>query len=180
MNASNFQVNASSPPPINWATRPKPSSGNSVTHPMITMAHRLVPVSVDADHLADLQEGHLEEPASQPLKCELKDHVITGARHFEEVQRRLSQLQVQSSSRQSQPEEGCFDGGDPSSEIQMQDLMSDLSSLSVSTSSVPSHSLAARPAPVSTPGISPQVSPKKKRYYVILVGKCAGIYYDNW
>ena len=82
----------------------------------------------------------------------------------------------------------------------MQDLMSSLPSLLVSTSSVPSqpfavraalvtplsmdpvlsHSLAVRPAPVSTPGNSPQVSPRKKRYYIILVGKCAGIYYDDW
>ena len=194
MNASKSQVNASSPPPINWATRPKPSSGNSVNHPMTTTARRLVPVFVDADRLGDLQEAILGEPASQqPL-----DYVIIDVRHFEEVLRRLSQLE--SSSRQSQPEEGCFNEGDPSSEMQMQDLMSTLSSLSVSTSSVASQpltaraapvtpssmdpvlrcSLAARPAPVSTPGIMPQVSPRKKRYYVILVGKCAGIYYDDW
>lgn len=154
MNASQSRVNASSPPPINWATRP---------------ARRLVPVYVDADQL---QVG------------ELQDYVIINVRHFEEVRHRLSQLE--SSSRQSQP--------------QMQDLMSTFSSLSVSTSSVASQplsaraasvtslsmdpvlsrSLAAKPAPVSTPGISPQVSPRKKRYYVILVGKCAGIYYDDW
>ena len=101
-------------------------------------------------------------------------------RHFEEVLRRLSELE--------------------STEIQMEDLMSTLSSISVSTNSFSSQPLAARaapvtpssidpvlsrllaprPAPVSTLGISPQVSPRKKKCYVILVGKCAGIYFDDW
>lgn len=200
MNASKSQVNASSAPPINWATRPKQSSGNPVTHLMTPTARRLVPVFVDADQLRVLQEADLGEPASQQPKCELQDYVIIDRRYFEEVLRRLSQLE--SSSRQSQPEEGYFDEGGSSSDIQMPNLLSTFSSLSVSTSSVPSQplfegaasvtpssmgpvlpvsrSLAARPAPVSTPGISPPVSPRKKRYYVILVGKCAGIYYDDW
>jgi hypothetical protein len=193
MNASKSRVNASSPPPINWATRPKPSSENSATHPLTSTAYQLVPVLVHADRLGDVQESVLQQP-----KCDLQDYVIINVRHFEEVLRRLSQLE--SSVRQFQREEGCFDEGDPSSELQMEDLMSTLSSLSVSTSSVSSQplatraapvtpssidpvlscSLAARPAPVSTPGISSQVSPRKKKYYVILVGKCAGIYYDDW
>jgi hypothetical protein len=182
MNASKSQVNASSAPPINWATRPKQSSGNPVTHLMAPTARRLVPVFVDADQLRDLQEAHLGEPASQQPKCELQDYVIIDRRHFEEILHRLSQLE--------------------SSNIQMPDPLSTFSSLSVSTNSVPSQplseraasvtpssmdpilpmsrSLAARPAPVSTPGILPTVSPRKKRYYVILVGKCAGIYYDDW
>jgi hypothetical protein len=47
---------------------------------------------------------------------------------------------------------------------------------SPSTIAVPSNPLAARTPPM----ISPQVSPTKKKYYVILVGKCAGIYFGYW
>src|ERR1700678_18118 len=94
MNASKSQGNASSAAPINWATRPKQSSGNPVTHLMAPTARRLVPVFVDGDQLRDLQEAHLGEPASQQPKCELQDYVIIDRRHFEEILHRLSQLEL--------------------------------------------------------------------------------------
>lgn len=37
--------------------------------------------------------------------------------------------------------------------------------------------LLARPGPGHVPGV---ISPGKKRYYVIVVGKCCGLYYDVW
>jgi hypothetical protein len=37
--------------------------------------------------------------------------------------------------------------------------------------------LLARPGPGHAPGV---VSPGKKRYHVVVVGKCAGLYYDVW
>jgi hypothetical protein len=37
--------------------------------------------------------------------------------------------------------------------------------------------LLARPGPGHLPGL---VSPGKKRYYVIVAGKCTGLYYDVW
>src|ERR1700678_2045352 len=79
MNASKSQVNASSAPPINWATRPKQSSGNPVTHLMSPTARRLVPVFVDADQLRDLQEAHLGDPASHTCRhYTVPDHPIQG------------------------------------------------------------------------------------------------------
>lgn len=48
-----------------------------------------------------------------------------------------------------------------------------------STSNAPSRPLGVRTAPVSA-ARSPQASPRKKKYYVIIVGKCTGIYYDHW
>ena len=131
MNASKSRVNASSPPPINWATRPKQSSGNPVTHLMTPTAHRLVPVFVDANQLRVCQEPHLGEPASQQHKRELRDYVIINRRYFEEVLHCLSQFE--SSSRQSQPEEGYFNEGGLSLHIQMPDPLCTFSSLSVST-----------------------------------------------
>jgi hypothetical protein len=44
----------------------------------------------------------------------------------------------------------------------------------------PQSPLGMRTAPVATAGLSPQTSTKKRRYYVVLVGKCAGIFYDEW
>jgi len=158
---------------------------------MTTTAHRFVPVSVDTEHLGDPQETVIEEPASQQPNCDLQDYVNhIDVRRFqvEELQRCLRQLET--SSRQSQPEDGCVDESHPSTP----------SSLSLSTSSVPSQPLSARPtpvtpssmdpvlcrslaarsAPIPTPGITPQVSPRKRKYYVILVGRCTGIFYDDW
>lgn len=49
-----------------------------------------------------------------------------------------------------------------------------------STNSNPSRLLAIRTVPSSVSGMSRQVSPAKKKYYGIVVGKSTGIYYDEW
>ena len=48
-----------------------------------------------------------------------------------------------------------------------------------STSNAPSHPIGVRTSPVP-PITLLQASPRKKKYYVIIVGKCTGIYYDHW
>ena len=40
--------------------------------------------------------------------------------------------------------------------------------------------LHMRTAPVAISGMPPQTPTRKRRYYVILVGKCTGIHYDEW
>ncbi|EDR04140.1 uncharacterized protein LACBIDRAFT_330707 [Laccaria bicolor S238N-H82] len=99
-----------------------------------------------------------------------------------------------------------LDGRDPSSEVQ--NLASAFAGLSTSTNPTPIGSLAARttqvpdrrqhqPSPFRTVVLqrtsplalrtvplsaseSGMSSPIKKRYYGILVGKCTGVYYDEW
>jgi hypothetical protein len=51
------------------------------------------------------------------------------------------------------------------------------STASVSTTSFPTGSFPAQSAPVVS---TLQESPMKKKYYVVLVGKCAGVFYDEW
>ena len=91
----------------------------------------------------------------------------------------------------------CLDGREPSSEVN--DLTLALSHLSTSTNSGPNRpidlptalltpstmnggaSLLGYPLTVRTvPATIATVSHGRKRYYVILVGKCAGIYHDMW
>lgn len=48
-----------------------------------------------------------------------------------------------------------------------------------STSGAPSVPLGVRTVPVIA-GESRQTSPRKKKYYVVMVGKCTGIYYAHW
>ena len=122
-----------------------------------------------------------------------------NARSIEEVSARFNQLEVNSG--QSQPESQdiarqdtaclCLDGHNPTSQVP--DVMPPTSShLATQRNSVPRNTFAARtdspypPGPNSPiavrtpPNITPQVSPTKQKYYVILVGKCAGIYYGEW
>lgn len=176
-----------SPPPINWTTKPRQSSANPKT-----TARRLVPVFIDADRLGDLQEALRDEPAPRQPNADFQDYAVIDVHILENILRRLSQLE--SNSRHSQSE--CDPLSEPQ-DLSSADVTSALSCLSMSTSSIDaraaavtqmstnpfqSPSLAARPSPISTPAriISPASSPRKKRYYVVLVGKCAGIFYDDW
>lgn len=61
-----------------------------------------------------------------------------------------------------------------------EDLTSALSRLSMSTNSPHGDSYPARSAPALFSGSSPLVTVLKKKYYVVIVGKCAGIFYDEW
>ena len=48
-----------------------------------------------------------------------------------------------------------------------------------STSGAPSLPLGVRTTPVAG-DMSLQAGPRKKKYYVVVVGKCTGIYYEHW
>lgn len=202
MHASKSQAKASSPPPINWATKPKPSQNRLSIHPQDNTddpsapARRLVPVFIDTDRIGDLQEllHHLGGSVGQQPKPEFRDNAVINARSIEEVSARFNQLEVNSG--RSQPEfqdtaRLCLDGRNPASQVP--DVMAPTSShLATQRNSVPRNTFAVRTDSPSPPGpnspiavrtppnITPQVSPTKQKYYVILVGKCAGIYYGEW
>ena len=207
MHASESRANATSPPPINWATKPKPNWRSSSidlqednTEEPSTPARRLVPVFIDADRAGDLQEllRHLGGSVPQQPKPEFQDDAAINARNLEEVFCRLNQLEV--NSRRSQPEcqdTACrgIDGRNLTSSVP--DVTPSASShFATQINSVPRNTSAARTVTVNSPStvtvprnllaartppiISPQVSPTKKKYYVVLVGKCAGIYFGHW
>ena len=87
------KMNPSLPPPINWATKPKRRPANIINHSLDhveelgTPPRRLVPVFINLDHIADLQEAlqHLtsESPHRHP-KLELQvDTIIDDERNIE-------------------------------------------------------------------------------------------------
>lgn len=90
------QAHTTSPPPINWSTRPKPCPADSSDNPqdhteeLRTPTHRLVPVLIDIDCLGDLQEilRRLNQP-SVPVLIDI-DHLG----HLQEIFRCLSQPSV--------------------------------------------------------------------------------------
>ena len=176
--ASESRANASSPPPINWATKPKPSQHSSIhsqdnTDEPSAPARRLVlvPVYIDTDCIGDFQEllRHLGGSVCQQPKPVLQDNAVIEACSVEEVFARFNQLEVNSGRSQQKSEDTRLrvDGCNPATQVARTD----------------SPSLPGLSSPIATrtpPIITPQVSPTKKRYYIVLVGKCAGIYYEDW
>ena len=201
MKISNSGTNISSPPPINWASKPRPSPVNIINQ--LPLGHvegpgspsnsrQLVPVFISPDHIPDLQEalGHLSDQAHRQPRLELHADSISDVGSVQTV----------------------FYIGPPNSQQSQQDasnvptedqvLASSLSRLIMST---PTRLASVTPTdpvipmePVtpaskifgSTPlgmrtalvisAMSSLAAPKKRRYYVVLVGKCTGIYHDEW
>ena len=195
---------AMSPPKINMATKPKPIQGSDVnvpqpsrtatfrpitpnrSHP--TPTRRLVPVTVyiDPNYIEHLEAAllHLGEHAQLAI----------GVPHNESLDYGISQppatnyQELAPCDRCNIPDEySQFD-----EYLQFKELATSFSSLSMSTASVvtastltasasttsfPTGSFPAQSAPVVS---TSQVSPMKKKYYVVLVGKCAGVFYDKW
>jgi hypothetical protein len=144
---------------------------------------RLVPIFIDADRIGDLEEvlRRLGIEAFSTSDGHRGD--LHGLYHPVPQQPEL-ELQDDASLHDS---DGCsinqFTYGgrsltDQSSEFE--ELTETLSSLSMSTNSHHVGLYPARGAPALRSRSPPVSSPQKKRYYVITVGKCAGIYYDEW
>ena len=151
-----------SPPPIDLAPRPR----------------RLVPVFVDADRISDVKEvlrrqgieafstadGYhrkLDQPVPRIPDPELQDDESLYGRSIDQ-----STCDGHSLTNQS---------------LEFESLTSTFSRLSMSRNSPCVDSYPARSAPALFSGSSPPLaSARKKRYYVITVGKCTGIYYDEW
>ena len=164
-----------------------------------TPAPRLVPVFINSDHIADLREAMRchSESSHRQLKLELQeDTIIDDAGN---VKRVFFIRQPSTMTRHSQhAQEDAH--VDVSLSSENPDLASTFSRLSMSTPS-PGHrhvtktdavtptlrnsapspmGIRTAPGTISASGLSQLTSPRKRRYYVVLVGKCAGIYYDEW
>jgi hypothetical protein len=140
---------------------------------------RLVPIFVDADRIGDVEEV---------LYCLGIETSSTADGHHENLDHSVPrppepELQDDASLYGCSIDQYTHDGEihtNQSSELE--NVTSILSRISVSTNSPPSHvdSYPAKSAPALFSGSSPPVSPVKKKYYVVTVGKCTGIYYDEW
>ena len=207
MKISNSGANVSSPPPIDWATKPQASPADVINHSRLddieepgspSNFRRLVPVFINPDHIADLQEAlqSLSDPANQQPKLELQvDSKISDAGKVKTV------LYI----APPRPRPSQQDANHLPTEDQV--LASSISRLFMSTPSPsPTRGQVASVTPKdrvlptgqvtptssnsgSTPLrivrtalviISTKATPSKRKYYVILVGKCAGIYFDEW
>jgi hypothetical protein len=201
MKISNSGANISSPPPISWATKPKPSPVDIINQsPLVdpSNSRQLVPVYIHPAHIADLQEALRNltstscDLAHRQPKLELQANNISDAGNVQTV------LYIgPPNPRQSQQVASNLPTED-------QDLASSISRLFMSTPTsgrlasvtptdpvMPTEPVTPTPknpgltpgirtAPVIVSGMLSQATPKKMRYYVILVGKCTGIYHDEW
>lgn len=191
-------INASLPPPINWDTKPKPNSPSIINHSLHhvqleesesgTPGSQLMPVFINSDYIDHLQEALRclsESPhrLGQP-KLELQEETI-----IDDVGN-IEKLLIIRQPTSPHSQEDAHDSINVSVSSEDQGLTSTFSRLSMSTlPASPSYRQVTRidsdpVTPGSTlrtaSGMSPQTSTGKKRYYAILVGKCAGIYYDEW
>ena len=168
------------PPPINQHTKPRPhqqrpqdfSLGNSQQS---SRAHdELVPVYIHPDRLPDI-EAALRYLGLPPLSNN-RDQATT-----QRIPPEFEQLDNPAVSRPAYyPDAGPIGCQPPQESFDFSDLSTSFSQLSTSTRSVQvlSGSFPVRNAPVvqSTP------SPRKalKKYYVITIGKCTGVFWDEW
>lgn len=152
----------STPPPINWATKPKaqPATTNEHVHTVQlgnspSTRRRLIPIYIDPDDIGVLQECILRLATANPLAT-----VLTSGLHQE----------IEIESPPPQQPTADHEGHTPSK--------TDDDSLDSTISTLASFTLSSPPTPQVSSKNS--VSLSKKSYYVITVGKCAGVFYDEW
>jgi hypothetical protein len=198
MNTSQSRGSATSPPPINWATKPIRRPADSLNIPLNnveeagTAARPPPQFHIDTNRIGDLQEAlrHLSGPGRRQPK-------VSDSFCQDELKSHAFELKFYNYSHLDGRDDLCLDGHDPSSEVD--DLALAFSHLSTSTNSAPNYPIDPATAPVTpsttnrgtaplgypltartVPATAAVVSYGRRKYYVIIVGKCAGIYHDMW
>lgn len=172
---NNQTFHAARPPQINWASRPIARtdiptgsealvSTDSLQPPETAInptGRRLVAVYVDADRLTQL-EGVLSQLGLPFLLTPGPDH-----RHLDHFKCAPQKKEEPHVSDQL---------------VELEQMTASLSTLSTSEDfdMKPSNLFSPRSLIPNTPHTSFLVSPGKKRYYSITVGKCTGVYWDTW
>lgn len=165
------------PPPINRASKPGPrrdtpqaglvgSSQHPRTHVTDAIGRRLVAVYVDADRLGELEEvlHHLGLPL---LLAPSPDPTLEHLDHSK----------LPPSPRNDEPDDR---DSDHYAAREVEDFTASLSGLSI-TENIRTNPSDLFPARSGLPNkASWSVSPGKKRYYSITIGKCTGVYWDTW
>jgi hypothetical protein len=170
------RANATSPPHINLATaatKPKPQQYKM-------SYYRLVPVFINADHIGNVKgvlhhlgiemfstaDGHhknLGHPVSQPPKPKLQDDTSHASLYGCSINQYTHDRDILTDQS-----------------FELNNVTSILSHFSMLMNSPCEHSYLAKSAMAPFSGTSLPASPLKKKYYIIAVGKCVGIYYNEW
>ena len=159
------------PPPINWRTRPNPNQRRQDGSQPGAATDAAVPIYVTPARLHQI-EAALRFLNLPPLSYTEVQSSRLSSSDLTTSSSRLSTSDLTSSSELSL--------SDLTTSSQLSDLMASFSQLSMSRSSVqtPTARLQVR----RTPAIRSDPSPRKdlKKYYVVTVGKCTGIFWEEW
>lgn len=185
-----------SPPPINWHTKPKPNQPRpqdnfslSSSQNSIVTTDILVPVYINPARLHDIEAAlkHLGLPS---LLNPGNDFDYPASPQFQRLNNSISPqpgphllLIPENNDHPASPQFERLDNPispQPEDTSDCLDLSTSFSRLSTSISCIQAP-LASFPVQHS-PVVHPNPSPKKalKRYYIVIVGKCTGVFWDKW
>lgn len=163
------------PPPIHWYTKPnlnqrrtQSNQQSTSLRPSQQSTDGLIPVYIHPDRLPDI-EAALRYLGLPPLLNARGDHGPATTASNEENPNLTHPVPPQFQQRSNpQPVTGHESNED---ELDYSDLTSSFSQLSTSE---------ARHVP--QPVVRPDTSQRKelKKYYVVTVGKCTGVFWDEW
>ena len=159
------------PPPINWRTRPNPNQRHQDGSQPGAATDAAIPIYVTPPHL------HQIEAALQFLNLPLLSYTEVQSSQLSSSDLTTSSSQLSMSDLTSSSELSL---SDLTTSSQLSDLTASFSQLSMSRSSVqtPTARLQVR----QTRAIHSDPLPRKdlKKYYVVTVGKCTGIFWEEW
>jgi hypothetical protein len=160
-NPSNSQAATAQLPPMNWATKPEPEDNSCDSRHSETAGHQLVPFCIDPDHLVQVEDTLLS-------RCLTESSSLASPHVDEQPDNFVFQ--------QSEPE--YLGDGYYHQSTEIQDLTASFLHLSVLENLTPSELFLAQSVPLFGP--APLGSPTKKKYYVVTVGRCTGVFWDTW
>jgi len=162
------------PPPIHWYTKPnlnqqrtQSNQQSTSLQPSQQSANELIPVYIHRDRLPDI-EAALRHLGLPPLLNPRGDHGPATAASHEENPSLTHPVPPQFQQRNNPHPVMGHDSNED--DLDYSDLTSSFSQLSTSARHVPQ------------PVVQPDTSPRKqlKKYYVVTVGKCTGVFWDEW
>jgi len=178
------------PPPVNWRTKPKPrqqhpqeDSSLLTSQHSSTATNSLVPLYIDPARLRDI-EAALRFLGLPPLSNDGNNYTQDtlhqdNANHPTPPQfEHLDNCPVSQSGYY--PDVSPIGHYSPAESSNISDLSASFSRLSTSTSSV---QVSSGSFPVHrSPAIQPNSLPRKnlKRYYVVTIGKCTSVFWEEW
>ena len=176
------------PPPIHWYTKPnldQQRTQNNQQSTSLRASHRstdgLIPVYIHPDRLPDI-EAALRLLGLPPLLNPRGDHTPATAASHEENINLTHPVPLQFQQRNDPQSVTGHDSN--KDELDYSDFTRSFSQLS--TSARHARQPAVQPDTsarhVPQPAVQPDMSPRKglKKYYVVTVGKCTGVFWDEW
>jgi hypothetical protein len=165
MNTSQSRVNTTSPPPINWATKPNRRPPNSVNTPQHHAEESGTATSRPQLDIDTNDIGNLQQALRYDRFLDGRDDRFLDGRDERFIDGR---------------DERFIDGRQPTSEVDGLTLCFSRLSVTPATmnygAALLDHPLTARTVPATIA----VVSHGRRKYYVVVVGKCTGVYYDVW